>query len=128
MGVIDTGISVYDINKQGMQMYDPLDRIALGVKVSEMAKDIYARQESLKYWMLLSNENRDYTVFCFSSKNNIASFEENFIDCLQNRGDVLFIEKLLVDGNYEIWIREKDTKENKVYYFFNYIWGVVEIE
>ena len=85
MASIDTGVSVYDINKQGMNMYDPLDRIALGVKVAAMAKDIYEREGSLKYWMLLSNENHDYTIFHFKDRDNINLFKKEFIETILNK-------------------------------------------
>ena len=124
--LIDTGITVYDINKQGMQMYDPLDRIALGVKVSNMAKDIFSREGSLNYWMLLSNENKDYTVFHFNDRDNKTLFQKEFIETILLRGDVTEIE-VREDGNYEVWIRERDTQDNKLYLFFNYAFGVIEI-
>ena len=91
-----------------------------------MAKEIYSRKGSLKYWMLLSNENRDYTVFSFKDRDNINKFKKEFFETLTNRGDVLEIEKQ-ENNSYEIWIREKYTKENKVYYFFDYSFGVIEI-
>lgn len=126
MAQLDSGITVYDINKQGMDMYDPLDVIAINVKVAEMAKEIYSREGSLKYWMLLSNENRDYTVFLFKDRDNISKFKKEFVETLVNRGDVLEIEKQ-ENNSYEIWIREKFTHENKVYYFFDYNFGIIEI-
>ena len=31
------------------------------------------------------------------------------------------------DGNYEIWIRDKKTKENFCYYLFDYSFGIIEV-
>lgn len=125
MAELDLGMNLYEFNKQGMNSYDPLDTIALGVKISELAKDLFAR-EKLKYWMLLGYENRDFTIFNFLDRDNAKGFKKDFTETLTNRGKVLNIEKQ-PDGNYEIWIREVDSDENLVYYFFDYTEGVIEI-
>jgi hypothetical protein len=31
------------------------------------------------------------------------------------------------DGSYEIWIRDKETEENFVYYLFDYTNAVIEV-
>lgn len=127
MAEVDLGMNLYEFNKQGMKVYDPLDRIALGVKVSDMAKEIFAREGSLKYWMLLNNEMKDYTLFHFNNRDNKNQFQKDFIETILNRGvDVTEIE-LQPDGAYEVWVRDKKTGEDRLYMFFNYEWGVVEI-
>lgn len=127
MAEVDLGMNLYEFNKQGMKVYDPLDRIALGVKVSDMAKEIFSREGTLKYWMLLNNEMKDYTVFHFNSRDNRSQFQKDFIETILNRGvNVTEIEKQ-PNGSYEVWVRDKETDEDKLYMFFNYEWGVVEI-
>ena len=80
-----------------------------------------------KYWMLLCHERRDYTVFNLQGEVTVRNINKDLIDCLKNRGIVLAIDKQ-PDGAYEIWIRDKKTKDNVIYYLFNYEFGVIEYE
>ena len=117
---IDTGMTLYDFNKQAMSKLDPLDSTTLKTKVEEMIKDLYNR--NIKIYMLLCKERSDYTVFIALT---IEGTENEVIETLQNRGKILSIDKL-EDGNYEIWIRDPATKENFVYYFFDYSFGLIQ--
>ena len=117
---IDSGLTLYDMNKQAYSQEKPLDVIALHIKVDNMISDLYATKKP--YWMLLCKERSDYTVFIMlTEKGTVAEM----LTTLQNRGEVLDIDKL-EDGNYEIWIRDPDTKENFVYYFFDYEFGIIK--
>ena len=80
-----------------------------------------------KYWMLLCHERRDYTVFNLQGEVTVRNINKDLIDCLKNRGIVLAIDRQ-PDGAYEIWIRDKKTKDNVIYYLFNYEFGVIEYE
>lgn len=119
MAEIDLGMTLYDFNKEGMKQEKLLDAITLNRKVADMVKDIAARS---KYWMLLSNERKDYTIFIILTTE--GTYNE-MMPTLRNRGDVLSIDKQ-EDGNYEIWIRDPDTKENFVYYLFDYTYGIIQ--
>ncbi len=112
--------SLYDFNKAGMANEKPLDVIALHIKVKDMIKDLYATKQP--YWMLLCRERNDYTVFIMLTEDGTVN---EMLECLQNRGQVLSIDKQ-EDGNYEVWIRDAGTKENFVYYFFNYEFGIIK--
>ena len=117
---IDSGLTLYDMNKQAYSQEKPLDAIALNVKVNNMITDLYSSKHP--YWMLLCRERNDYTVFIMIT---IKGTVEEMLETLKNRGQVLSIDKQK-DGNYEIWIRDNDTKENFAYYFFNYEFGIVK--
>lgn len=119
MANVDLGMNLYDFNKQGMSQIDPLDPIAFNLATGHMVEDIVERSH---YWMLLNNERKDYTVFIVLTKEGILN---EIRPTLQNRGDVLSIDKQS-DNNYEIWIRDPETKENFVYYLFDYAFGIVE--
>ena len=111
--------NMYDFNKAQMSQVDPLDPIWLNRKCAEVALKIMKN----KFWMLLCRERNDYTIFYFHMDDNIAGKELH--DTIKNRGDVIdFSDK--EDGNYEIWIRDPETKENFVYYLFDYSTGIVE--
>ena len=117
---IDSGMNLYDVNKQLMNNLEPLDPISFNKKTEEIINTIW--ETNKKYWMLLCNERKDYTVFILLTKDGTL---KELRPTLQNRGDILSIDKQ-EDGNYEIWIRDKETKENFVYYLFDYCFGIIE--
>ena len=115
--------NLYDFNKQAMKQEKPLDIIALNIALEKLSKDLYERSVQGKvYWMLLSNERKDYTVFIILTEKG---FLNELLPTLQNRGQVLSIDKQ-DDGNYEIWIRDPETEENFVYYLFDYSFGIIK--
>ena len=118
---IDTGLSVYDVNKNLMSEEKPLDVIAANIAIKKAADEILASFKT--YWMLLSNERKDYTVFIIK---NSKKLEEELKETILNRGQLLDITKQ-EDGNFEIWIRDPDTNENFIYYLFDYTFGIVEV-
>ena len=118
---IDTGLSMYDINKNLMAQEKPLDPIATNRAVKDAADGVLASFK--RYWMLLCRERNDYTVFIINSSKNL---ECELKETLLNRGQLLDIEKQ-EDGNFEIWIRDPETKENFVYYLFDYSFGIIEV-
>ena len=120
MADLDLGMDLYDFNKQAMNQEKPLDIIALHIIVKDMITDIYGTKKP--YWMLLCRERNDYTVFI---PLTIDGTYNDMLESLQNRGEVLSIDKQ-EDRNYEIWIRDIQTKENFVYYLFDYSFGVIK--
>jgi len=124
MAEIDLGLDLYGFNKAGMAQEKPLDSIALNIKLTDMFNDIMNRNDTNKssYWMLLCRERHDYTIFLPLTLTGSVS---EMTECLINRGQVLSIDKQK-DKNYEIWIRDPETKENYVYYFFDYNQGIIK--
>ena len=118
---IDTGLTMYEINKNLMKEDKPLDPIAINIAVKKAADGVLASFK--KYWMLLCRERNDYTVFIVNGANNL---EKELKETLLNRGYLLSIDKQ-EDGNFEIWIRDSITEENFVYYLFDYTFGIVEV-
>lgn len=113
--------TVYDFNKQAMKNEKPLDPIMLNKKVNEVAKWMF---DAADYFMLLSNENKDYTVFNCCHSQRTEDIAKEILACLNNRGQVTDVTKQ-EDGNYEIWLRIDG--EDFVYYIFNYSWGIIDI-
>ena len=118
MSEINLG-TVYDINKQAMKNEKPLDPILLNKKLDKVSEWMF---NGANYYMLLSNENKDYTVFDTSCSRDKMSIVCNLRDCLSNRGQIIAIDKQN-DGNYEIWLRIDG--EDFVYYIFDYSWGII---
>ena len=115
--------NLYDFNKQAIANEPPLDMIEFNIDTDNLISDIMAQAvKGHKYWMLLNNERKDYTVFILLTKEGTL---KEFRETLQNRGQVISIDKQ-EDNNYEIWIREPETQENFVYYLFDYTFGIVK--
>lgn len=119
--MINNEMSLYSINKASMSQIEPYDGIALNRLCYKIAKWML-EEEQANYYMLLSNEKRNYTVFDLSGEATIDSIKNDLIECFHNRGEVTDIT-LQEDGKYEIWLR-KDG-EDFLYYLFNYDWGVL---
>jgi len=117
---VDLGINLYDLNKELIKNEKALDPILFNKEIKNASEDMLASFK--KYWMLLSNERKDYTVFVINSSKDL---EKELKETILNRGEVVSFSKQ-EDGNFEIWIRD-DNKENFVYYLFDYTFGVVEV-
>lgn len=124
MAELDLGMNLYEFNKQGMNQFDPIDPILLYTEIEDMAKEMLFATLKAKYWMLLCHERRDYTIINLI-KPRLDTLTNDIKETLTNRGQVLSIDKL-DDDSFEIWIRDFDTKENFVYYLFDYTYGVIE--
>jgi len=115
---------LYQFNKSAMAQIEPLDQLSINVAIDEIAT--YITEESLlhnkAYWMLLNNERKDYTVIHPLTKEGIKA---ELLETIINRGLILDATKQ-EDGAYEIWIRDPESKENFVYYLFDYTNGIVE--
>lgn len=118
---IDTGLSMYEINKNLMKEEKPLDPIAINIAIKKAADGILSSFK--KYWMLLCRERNDYTVFIITGSNKL---EDELKETILNRGKLLDISQQ-EDGNFEIWIRDPETEENFVYYLFDYTFGIIEV-
>ena len=85
---MDLGMNLYDFNKQAMNQFQPLDAIALNIKLNEMADNLIKRFDDIptfqssKYWMLLNHENRDYTTFSFAIDFDKSKFISDIVLCL----------------------------------------------
>lgn len=120
---LDTGFNLYDFNKVNMAQIKPYDPIVLNRMCGRIADDLWALEKPT-YWMLLCRERNDYTVFRIESDKE--ELKSALVECVSNRGMVLDISKQ-EDGAYEIWIRDIDTKDNVVYYLFDYNGGIIEV-
>lgn len=119
---INLGVTLYDLNKQAMSKEEPLDVIAFNIKVAEMVKELANK----KYWMLLNKERTDFSLFVIEHPDKIRKFIEDLSVTLTNRGQIISIAKQ-EDGNYEIWIRDYNTREDFAYYLFDYTFGIITI-
>lgn len=113
-------MTLYEANKQLMENEKPLDPIEFNRLTYSASLNLIEK----KYLMLLCHERRDYTLFNLDHAT-VRDLNKDLIECLKVRGLVTSIDNLK-DGNYEIWIRDKSTKEDFCYYLFDYENGVIE--
>lgn len=118
--------NLYEFNKANMKQVEPLDPEWFSNHCKEVAEEIFWNKNNKfpLYWMLLCREKNDYTIFVINNSDH--EFGKALEETLKNRGDVIDFTKQ-PDNNYEIWIRNTETKENNAYYFFDYNIGVVEV-
>ena len=125
--LLDSGMNLYDANKQLLANEKPLDPIIKSKKIHNIADMINKNTEKESFYMLLCRERNDYTLFNFRNLQNYSDFINDFNECLYNRGEVLAIDKQ-ESGAWEIWLRDIETEEIVVYYFFDYNFGALIYE
>lgn len=126
MAEVDSGMTVYDMYKQLTVKQEPMDAIYFNQEMIRLASD--EDMQKATYLMLLCNDRRDYSVFHNNdSKDFKHSFAKELAETIWNRGDCIVVEKQ-DDGSYEIWIRDRSTKENFCYFLFNYDNAIIEVE
>ena len=125
MGEVVLG-TVYEINKNLMRREEKLSRPAFANKL-KLVKNFFLKNS--KYFMLLCNDQKDYTVFVMENLTDEAGDKviQDFKECLINRGETLSIDYAPGDQNaFEIWIRIDE--EPCCYYLFPYDNAVIEVK
>ena len=125
--LLDSGMNLYDANKQLLANEKPLDPMIKSKKIHNIADMINKKTEKESFYMLLCRERNDYTLFNFRNPQDYSDFINDFNECLYNRGEVLAIDEQ-ESGAWEIWLRDTETEEIVVYYFFDYNLGVLIYE
>lgn len=97
------------------------------LNATEMITDFFKAKEDM-YFMLLCNEQKDYTLFNYKDNKNddkcsIAAKE--VIECLSNRGELRVLDKTEKEDAIECWI--SDGKKCHCYFLFPYTNGVIEL-
>lgn len=128
--------TLYDINKNLVQKNElELSEGVLNSK-KEIIKNYVLKTDNI-YYMLLSNERKDYTIFTMVSPENSKNFvytpEEKsrklasvLVDeCLKNRGEIRGISLTKEQDAIEIWL--SIDEDSYVYYFFPYDNAIIDI-
>lgn len=117
-------ISLYDVNKMVVPNLPDLTDEQLEEATKLIADFV---PEKSKYWMLLNNERKYYTVFCLADDRGISlapKIEDEIIECLKEQGSIKSIEKI-DDSTIEAWVANQEDETAYVYYLFNYDKGVI---
>lgn len=116
----------YEINKQLVEKnLNELSQEQINEKKEKIAN--FIKEKNNKYYMLLCNERKDYTVFTLTNKQekNIETSKVLVDECLMNRGKIKAIDKTKDNQAIEIWLSM--NKESFCYYFFPYDEAIVEV-
>lgn len=124
--------TLYDLNKGLVQQNEV--KLSEGVLNSkkEVIKNFLVKTNN-NYYMLLSNERKDYTIFTMGS-NDSYTYEDKskrlvsiLVDeCLVNRGEIRGIDITKDKGAIEIWMSIEE--ESYVYYFFPYDTAIINMD
>lgn len=80
------------------------------------------------YYLLLEKDQRYYTFFTFKKNFNPTKLAKELIDLAMCLGEVKSIEESNNGGMLEIWVVDKMTGECRMYGFFDYQGGTIEIQ
>lgn len=121
-------INLHDLNKAVIQQLPNIEKETVINLLKDYVNKIYGFTE---YLMLLSNENRDYTVIKLDKENNkdrqkhIDLITETLCSIILTRGEIKDIDTPehgdCGEATLDIWT------SNGFYKMFNYNWGVVNI-
>lgn len=126
--------TLYELNKNLIQEHE--QKLTSGIINSkkEIIKNFIIKNENT-YYMLLSNERKDYTIFTMglTGPDEKYSYEDKskklvsvLVDeCLINRGEIRGIDITKNKDAIEIWMSIEG--ESYVYYFFPYDAAIINI-
>ena len=117
MADVDMGLSVYDFNKNIMKQLPVVEDLS-GVR--DTLINYLRNTKAKKYLMLLCREQNDYTLFNFNNNWFNNQFDQDIIECFENR-DFGIINCEIIDNGMavEIWVKRPGQMENAdLYYLF----------
>lgn len=120
-------VSLYELNQNAMTGLPELTKDEIKEKKIEI-NNFVANFHKAKYFMLLSNERKYYTIFSIGHSSgthfDYLPIEDEVIDCLEMQGKIKDIS--LADNAMEFWVTAEDN--SYVYYLFNYDEGVIRCQ
>lgn len=117
--------TLYDMNKAIIEQQGKMSKTAFNDKLNSLVTDFFKVTDNT-YYMMLCNEQRDYTVFRISEFEYIPNAVQELKECIENRGAVMSIEKDK-NGAIEIWIKDMSDEQNYCYYLFPYDTAIIEV-
>ena len=124
--------TLYDLNKGLVQQNEI--KLSEGILNSkkEVIKNFLVKTNN-NYYMLFSNESKDYTIFSMGSNDGYTYEDKSkklvsiLVDeCLVNRGEIRGIDITKDKGAIEIWMSIEG--ESYVYYFFPYDTAIINMD
>ena len=117
MADVDIGLNVYEFNKNIMKQLPVIEDLK-GVRET-LIKYIH-ETPAKQYLMMLCREQNDYTLFNFNNNRFNNQFDQDVIECMENRGFGIVSAEIIDDGvAMEIWVKEPGQMESAdLYYLF----------
>lgn len=117
--------TLYDFNKNLIQQQP--DLTAEQIKEKRKVVEDFIREKNNRYYMLLCNDRKDFTVFTLldGEDKSAAAAYEMVDECLIPRGIIKDIDLTQYKDAIEIWMLIDD--EMYCYYFFPYDNAIVEV-
>ena len=119
----DLQLTMYDLNKQVISQLPTLGEDEL--TQAWLTIDNYVQACSAKYFMLLCNDIRYYTVFALLGTGEQCATE--VLDCISNLGALKSVGLTEDEAAIEIWF-QPEGEQPFAAYFFNYEGGVIECQ
>lgn len=117
MADVDMGLNVYEFNKNIMKQLPVIEDLK-GVRET-LIKYIH-ETPAKQYLMMLCREQNDYTLFNLNNNRFNNQFDQDVIECMENRGFGIVSAEIIDDGvAMEIWVKEPGQMESAdLYYLF----------
>ena len=120
---LNPGVTMYEMAKQGAAVAPALT----GDQIENFKKAMisFIDNHPGRYYMLLCNDRRDYTLFDKNGRLSDLStrITEDILDCVKNR-ECHIVDYEDQQDAFEIWIKDS-TEDAAAYYFFPYDRGVI---
>lgn len=113
-------MTLYEINKQGYQTLPPMDEATLDIAQYNVCE--FLRNCQTSWYMLLSNEKKDFTVFD-NNVHNVNKLTTEIFDVIRERGTLKGVD--IRNEDIDFWI--EINEEVFLYKLFSYDWGVIKI-
>lgn len=114
---IDTGITMYDMQKQKYESVEPLDILDTISRLNEISEKILVSDNT--YFTLLCHENRDYTTFVLTCQTEKEDLKQALLETIQNRGEIMDMYDS-GENCWDIWVRNVSTKKCFMMKLFDY--------
>ena len=115
-------MTLYDINKMIVAKLPKMTDDELLQSIKDINSLTTART---KFFALISNERRYYTLFNLWQEGNLKTLGEEVVECLKSLGQVKSIHLLENENAAECWVQDGD-EDVFVLYLLDYTEGVID--
>ena len=117
MADVDMGLNVYEFNKNIMKQLPIIEDLK---EVRDILIKYLHETSAKKYLMMLCKERNDYTLFNFSNNRFNNQFDQDIIECIENRDLGIVSCEIINDGGaVELWVKKPGQMEDAdLYYIF----------
>ena len=111
------GLRVYEFNKNIMKQLPVIEDLK-GVR--ETLIEYIHETPAKQYLMMLCREQNDYTLFNLNNNRFNNEFDQDIIECMENRDFGIVSCEIIDDGvAVELWVKRPNQMENAdLYYIF----------